>query len=81
MHLVNDSRFWKEAHKDLAKAENRKANGGSCAACHGKDHLGTVLSRAPVTRTFTVESSNRTVQAGSPVGCGLCHDLSESFER
>jgi hypothetical protein len=81
MHLVNDSRFWKEAHKGLAKAENRKADGGSCAACHGKDHLGTVLSRAPVTRTFTVEGSNRTVQAGSPVGCGLCHNLSESFEK
>ena len=81
MHLVNDSRFWKEAHKDLAKRENGKAGGGTCGSCHGSDHLGTVLSRSPVTRSFSVEGSNRTVQAGDPVSCGLCHSVNKSFER
>jgi hypothetical protein len=81
MHLVNDSRFWKEAHKGLAETENRKPGGGTCGACHGADHLGTVLSRTPVNRSFSVEGSNRTVLAGDPVSCGLCHSVSKSFER
>jgi hypothetical protein len=80
MHLVNDSRFWKEAHKSLAESENRKPNGGTCGSCHGADHKGTVLSRTPVTRTFNVEGSNRTVQAGDPVACDLCHSLDKSFD-
>jgi hypothetical protein len=33
-----------------------------------------------VTRTFNVEGSNRTVQAGDAVACDLCHSLSKSFE-
>ncbi len=80
MHLVNDSRFWKEAHKGMAKTENGKPNGGTCGACHGADHRGTVLSRTPVNRTFSVEGRNRTVLAGRPVGCDHCHSLDESFE-
>lgn len=79
MHLVNDSRWWSQSHKDAAKAENRKPNGGSCGACHGIDHKGTVLSRTPVDRTWRVESSNRPVAAGEPVGCDVCHSLSKSF--
>ena len=81
MHLVNDSRFWKEAHKGMAKAENAKPDGGTCAACHGADHQGTVLARTPVDRNFSVEGSNRTVVAGDPVGCNLCHSLDKSFAR
>jgi hypothetical protein len=81
MHLVNDSRWYGDSHESVAKAENAKANGGSCSACHGKDHNGTVLSRTPVARTFNVEGGTRTVKAGDPVGCGLCHSLSDSFER
>ncbi len=79
MHLVNDSRFWKQSHKDMAKAENRKTGGGTCGACHGADHLGTVLSRTPVDRSFSVEGTNRTLLAGDPVSCGLCHSVSKSF--
>jgi hypothetical protein len=79
MHLVNDSRFWREAHKDAAKAENRKPGRGTCGACHGADHEGTVLSRAPVNRSWSVEGSNRTVAAGQAVGCNHCHSLSKSF--
>ena len=79
MHLVNDNRFWSSAHKDMAKAENRKTGGGTCGACHGADHRGTVLSRAPVERVWRVESTNRTVAAGKAVGCDVCHSLSKSF--
>ena len=79
MHLVNDRRFWKEGHKDLAKRENRRPGGGTCGSCHGSDHRGTVLSRAPVDRSFSVEGRNRTVAAGEPVSCDLCHSLEKSF--
>ncbi len=79
MHLVNDSRFWREAHKDAAKRENSRPNGGTCAACHGINHEGTVLSRTPVARTWSVEGSNRTVAAGQAVGCNHCHSLDKSF--
>jgi len=81
MHLVNDRRFWKEGHKDIAKRENGKPGGGLCGDCHGPDHLGTVLSRAPVDRSFLVEDRVRTVSAGQPVGCNLCHSLEKSFGR
>jgi hypothetical protein len=80
MHLVNDRRFWKEGHKDLAKRENRKPGGGACGNCHGANHLGTVLSRAAVDRSFQVEGSARQISAGEPVPCNLCHSLAKSFE-
>jgi PKD repeat protein len=79
MHLVNDQRFWKEAHKDLAKRENSKAGRGQCGNCHGADHRGTVLSRAAVDRSFLVEGTQRRVGAGQPVSCSLCHSLEKSF--
>ena len=48
MHVVNDSRFWQQSHTGHGQAvENAKADRGTCAACHGYDHLGTVLSRDP----------------------------------
>jgi hypothetical protein len=81
MHLVNDSRFWREAHKDAAKQQNGRPGGGTCGACHGSDHLGTVLSRAPVDRSLSVEGTNRRVAAGEAIGCGLCHSVSKSFGR
>jgi hypothetical protein len=80
MHLVNDQRFWKEAHKDLAKRENRKPGRGECGNCHGADHLGTVLSRAAVDRSFLVEGTQRRVSAGQPIACNLCHSLQKSFD-
>ena len=79
MHLVNDSRFWREAHKDAAKQQNLLPGGGTCGSCHGSDHMGTVLSRAAEDRSFSVESRNRTVAAGEAVACDLCHSLEKSF--
>ncbi len=81
MHVVNDSRFWSEAHKDLAERENSQPGGGTCAACHGSDHRGTVLSRVPADRTFRVEGRDRVVKAGQPVACDLCHSLDKSFDN
>ncbi len=81
MHLVNDGRFWREAHKDLAKRENGRPGRGLCGDCHGANHQGTVLSRAPVERRFLVEDRVRVVAAGEPVGCDLCHSLLKSFGR
>jgi hypothetical protein len=81
MHLVDDRRFWREAHKDAAKRENGRPNGGSCGSCHGADHRGTVLSRTPVDRSWYVEGRDRKVAAGEPVGCDVCHSLSKSFDR
>ena len=82
MHLVNDQRFWREdGHGHLAEQENGRPGGGSCGACHGSDHLGTVLSRAAADRSFLVEGRARTVAAGEPVGCDLCHSLDKSFAR
>lgn len=81
MHLVNDSRFWSEAHKDVAETENQKPGGGTCGACHGSNHLGTVLSRTPVARSWSVEGSTRKVAAGQAVACNLCHSLDKSFEK
>ncbi len=81
MHLVNDSRFWQQSHKDMAKAENARPDGGTCAACHGADHLGTVLARTPVDRSFDVEGSALTLSAGDPVACNLCHSLEKSFAQ
>ena len=80
MHLVNDRRFWREGHKDAAERENAKPGGGLCGDCHGADHLGTVLSRAAVDRSFRVEGTQRNVSAGQPVACNLCHSLAKSFE-
>jgi len=78
MHLVNDSRWFDGgSHESAAKTENGKPGGGSCGACHGTDHKGTVLSRTPVDRVL----KGKTVLAGDPVACDLCHSLSKSFER
>ena len=84
MHLVNDSRFINgegdRNHKKLAKNENGKPGGGSCGACHGSDHKGTVLSRTPVDRNYgPFEEFPSNVQAGEPVACDVCHTLAKSF--
>jgi hypothetical protein len=81
MHLVNDSRFYSSAHKDLAKTENAKTGGGTCGACHGAEHTGTVLARAQTARSYTVEGKTYSVAAGQPVACSVCHSLSKSFEK
>lgn len=81
MHLIDDKRFYGDAHGDLAESQNGQAGGGTCGACHGSDHLGTVLSRAAANRSFSVEGKTVSVKAAQPVACNLCHSLSKSFEQ
>jgi len=66
MHVVADSRWRTEGgHGSLAK-QNRQA----CAACHGADFRGSVLSRTAATRDW----GGRTVAKGTAVGCYDCHN-------
>jgi hypothetical protein len=69
MHNVADSRWTSGGHESLAKT-NVKA----CAACHGTDYRGTVLSRTGAIRTWTLEHGTRTVSKGQIVGCYDCHN-------
>jgi hypothetical protein len=68
MHNVGDPR-WTRNHEDLAES-NVKA----CAACHGANYRGSVLSRTGATRTWSTEHGTRTVPKGQVVGCYDCHD-------
>jgi len=68
MHNVGDSR-WTEGHESLA-ASNVQA----CAACHGANYRGTVLSRTAATRIWSTEYGTRTVPRGQVVGCYDCHN-------
>ncbi|MFO1394607.1 MAG: hypothetical protein U1F09_12655 [Steroidobacteraceae bacterium] len=66
MHVVGDSRWRQEnGHPRYAKADRT-----ACAACHGADFRGTVLSRTAAQRSW----GSRTVPAGTQVGCYDCHN-------
>jgi hypothetical protein len=64
---------------------NFRNQGPGCAACHGSDLRGTVLSRAADDRTVRCKdnkgslpgcASGQTtavIPKGTPVGCGMCH--------
>jgi hypothetical protein len=68
MHNVGDSR-WTTGHESLAKANVR-----ACAACHGTNYRGTVLSRTAASRTWRSEYGTRTVAKGQVVSCYDCHN-------
>jgi hypothetical protein len=74
MHPVGGSTsFARGGHESLANSSP-----GACATCHGpgsrSSNQGTVLSVAKADRTLLTESGRTvTVQAGTPVGCGICH--------
>ena len=68
MHNVGDAR-WTSGHENLAEA-----NVQACAACHGPDYRGTVLSRTAAVRTWSTEYGTRTVAKGTQVGCYDCHN-------
>ena len=68
MHNVGDAR-WTRGHENLAKS-----NVQACAACHGPNYRGTVLSRTAAVRTWSTEYGTRTVAKGTQVGCYDCHN-------
>jgi hypothetical protein len=66
MHPVGNSRFVNGGHEDFAEG-----NLQACAACHGAQGQGTVLSEAAVDRTGL--SGGRTITRGTLLGCNICH--------
>ena len=68
MHNVGDSR-WTKGHESLAES-----NVQACAACHGTNYRGTVLSKTGASRTWSTEYGTRTVAKGQVVGCYDCHN-------
>jgi hypothetical protein len=69
MHPVNESRWTRGGHGSVAD-RGRQA----CAACHGSNYRGTVLSRTAAVRNWNTEFGSRTVPKGQPVGCYDCHN-------
>jgi len=65
MHVVADSRWRSGGHGNVAK-QGRQA----CAACHGADFRGSVLSTTAEQRNW----GSRTVAKGTVVGCYNCHN-------
>ena len=63
-----DSR-WATGHENLAES-----NVQACAACHGANYRGTVLSRTGAARTWSTEFGTRSVAKGQVVGCYDCHN-------
>ncbi|MFZ3048532.1 MAG: hypothetical protein WA151_21675, partial [Desulfatirhabdiaceae bacterium] len=66
MHNVN-SQAWVNEHEDFKSQE-------ACGTCHGVTGLGTVISKAAVNRTFSVEDRTVFIAKGTQIGCGLCHE-------
>ncbi len=69
MHPVNDQR-WVGGHENFFEQ-----NANNCRTCHGTTLLGTVISKAAVNRTFTVEGKTVNIAKGTQIGCNLCHDM------
>lgn len=67
LHTVGQA--WVQAHQGYART-----NLSQCAACHGADYRGTVLSATATARTFSVEEGTRAFAAGTIIGCYSCHN-------
>lgn len=66
MHTVGSA--WVGKHGDYAK------NSTACAACHGADYRGSILSTVRAARSFKAESRTVNFAAGQKVGCYDCHN-------
>ena len=76
----NDS-MWQNKHKEVF--EDGASPDGICAACHGTNGEGTVLSRTATDRFYQCKNEDGTLCAGendtaeflegTPVGCFECH--------
>lgn len=63
--------IWVQQHQ--VGAEN--SNSAQCAACHGSNFTGTVLSRAQANRTLNAgDFGTKTFLRGSEIGCYNCHN-------
>ncbi len=92
-HPINDPYWWNKAgdgtnggwHNNYAMKPGKNGE-DQCAACHGADHKGTRLSKTPVERVFINAKAKGikrkvVVAAGTPIGCGICHDVNKSFTK
>ena len=80
MHPVGDP-MWNDKHKEVF--EDSATPKGTCIACHGKDGLGTALSRTATDRVFECKNSEGSlcgadqktvsIAKGTAIGCGECH--------
>jgi len=61
--------WWVDEHGDYAEK-----NLASCAACHGKEYLGSDLSKTFSARTFYTEYGTKNFTAGHKVSCYDCHN-------
>jgi hypothetical protein len=68
MHPVGSSRFVYGGHALLARSDLQ-----SCAACHGLQGQGTVLSKVALNRTLTIGPTTVILTQGQLVNCGICH--------
>jgi cytochrome c553 len=66
------SQFWVVSHANFIKNNNNALQ--SCAACHGLQGQGTVLSVVAAQRTLRLmQIGTITLPTGTQVNCGLCH--------
>ena len=66
MHNVNNQP-WVNGHQNYASKQ-------ACGTCHSVTGTGTVISKAAVNRTFSVEGRIVSISKGAQIGCGLCHE-------
>jgi len=68
LHTVGS--IWVSTHTRAAKADPE-----ACTVCHGKDYMGTKLSKTPVARRFRVAGRGIVAYVkGQEVGCYECHN-------
>lgn len=67
LHTVGQN--WVQSHGSFAES-----NRTQCQPCHGTDYRGTVLSKTPAARSFTIEGGSKTFAAGTSIGCYDCHN-------
>lgn len=69
LHPVGSS--WVDKHEGAVE----RLGAGQCAACHGSDFRGTVLSRMSMTRTLKTKKRGLvSFAAGTEIGCYNCHN-------
>ncbi len=68
MHTIGQR--WVDEHEEIVERSGPQA----CAACHGSDYRGTMLSETMTTRSYSTKWGDKPFAAGYPVSCYDCHD-------
>jgi len=67
LHTVGQS--WVNGHGHYAESSHT-----ACAACHGADYRGSILSKTMTARQFSTEWGTKSFARGYAVGCYDCHN-------